>query len=152
MQGCIKVTDFALLKWLPICTLNLAECRVTDDVCFAHLQHLPHLRTLTLAYCVQITDQGLAHLEQLPLTGLDLRECRKLTAAGLIHLRQMPLKKLHLTFNRNQTHISDAGLMHLLNILLKMLSLTNVFAAYTARSTDARATYETCERKAQKEL
>ena len=125
MYGCKKVTNFAHIKLLPIRTLSLSECGVTD-ACLAHLQHLHHLRTLNLARCVQITDQGLAHLEQLPLTGLNLRECRKLTAAGLIHLRQMPLKKLQLTFNLLQMHINDAGLNHLLNIPLEILSLTRV--------------------------
>lgn len=78
------------------------------------LAELP-LTHLSLASC-QLTDTGIGKLRKLRLDGLQLQGCQGLSDVGLQHLRDMPLSKLSLagegwpSFKRKNGWLTDAGL------------------------------------------
>ena len=119
------ITDPELLdiiKRFPnITEIDLCCCNALTDAGLAHLRELP-LTSLDLRWCDQITDEGLAHLRELrSLTSLYLSgSLRQITDAGLAHLRGLPLTSLNLSGCRK---ISDAGLAHLRELPLTSLSL-----------------------------
>ena len=113
--------DLVQLQKLPSLTsLSFRNCRNLTDADLAHLQNLP-LTRLDLYDCDNLTDAGLAHLQNLPLETLDLSRCDNLTDAGLVHLQRLPLGTLNLSLCRNFT---DAGLAHLQNLPLTSLNLS----------------------------
>lgn len=61
-----------------------------SDAGLARLAESRSLRQLSLAWCNQITDAGVAHLTRLPLTRVQLGECPAITDRGLGHLATMP--------------------------------------------------------------
>lgn len=74
--------------------------------------NLPHLETLTLGWCDNITDAGLAHIGTMPtIKYLGLTACPKITDAGLLDLaKSMSLTGLDL---RGCPQITDDGIQQL---------------------------------------
>jgi hypothetical protein len=94
-----------------------------DNISDQGLQHLassPLLRNLESIglHGGTFTDAGLKHLagaENLKL--LMLNGCSQITDAGLAHLEQLPvLEKLHLLDEQGKMNLTDAGLAHLGNL------------------------------------
>jgi hypothetical protein len=127
---------------IPITTLNVGGCIITDKGCLSllsptienltlrdwhdlpdseliHLSKLP-LRALSLVNCMRITDTGLSHLSDIPLNKLCLDNCFNLTNAGLSHLSGMPLHTLSLQY---VTNVTGVGLSHLSELPLRSLNL-----------------------------
>ncbi len=70
---------------------------VNDTVCHALATSCIHLRTLSLSYCVKITDCGLEYLADgcHMLRDLNLAHCTELTSYGICRLLQAnPLLKV----------------------------------------------------------
>ena len=73
---------------------------------------LPHLETLTLGWCDEITDAGLAHIVRMQtLTWLGLTTCPKITDAGLREL--VNAKNLTGLDLRGCPNITDDGIQQL---------------------------------------
>jgi len=109
-------STLAQLFSLPLHTLDMSTCEVTDDG-LAHLSSLP-LHTLNISCCTQVTDAGLAHLSSLPLHTLDMSSCYEVTDDGLAHLSSLPLHTLNISFCIDYT---DTGLAHLSSLPLHTL-------------------------------
>ena len=102
---------FDVMKERGITALNAAG-RITDAA-MKRLSKLDHVTHLDLGGCLQLTDEGLAHLARMPqLRELDINGWKgQLTDKGLAalsHLRE--LRKFEICWQQN---ISDAGLAHL---------------------------------------
>ena len=113
-------TGFKVLQGMPLGELQLKECAGLTDAALAPLGTLRTLHTLTLEGDAGIGDAGLAALENLRLTSLDLTGCPQITDAGLARIAGMPLRSLYLA----GTAITDAGLGQLRNLPLEELSLS----------------------------
>ena len=97
--------------------LNLAGCHISDEG-LVHLEDLP-LQYLNLKGCRLITNNGLQNLKKMPLQYLSLESCYRITGDGLVYL-QAPLQHLNLKLCHR---ITDKGLAHLENIPLQYLNL-----------------------------
>ena len=87
-------------------TIDLEYCRNITD---AGLAHLENVETIDLGGCYNITDAGLAHLSS--VKKINLSFCEGVTDAGLAHLRNV--ENIDLGCCKN---ITDAGLAHLKNV------------------------------------
>ena len=67
-------------------------------------------------FCIQITDNGLRHLERLSIQNLNLNYCLRITDAALPYLERLPLQSLKL-FQCNVTHTVIARLKKLPSLL-----------------------------------
>ena len=87
-----KITDeglarLAAIKFERLETLSLGYCSNITDAGLAHLTKMDSVRWLSLMVCPGITDDGLTILLSMTnLTGLDLRACPAITDKGLEHL------------------------------------------------------------------
>gem|GEM_PF-6781344 len=115
LKFCIKLQT----KCPRVTSLDFNRSQDITDNGLVHLQKLP-LQHLDLRDCLNITDNGLVHLQKLPLQHLDLRDCRKITDNGLVHLQKLPLQHLNLSGCQN---ITDNGLVHLQKLPLQHLEL-----------------------------
>jgi serine/threonine protein kinase len=79
------------------------------------LRSVPGLHEISLRWCDQVSDLGLARLRGLPhLTALDLSGCQRVTEVGLEHVAVLVhLERLHLA---SCTQITDVGLTRLRNL------------------------------------
>lgn len=104
----VRTLDFSEGIFLPelpgnVCLERLLGAQITTlilkmpvltDAGIAHLQHLP-LTSLDLQGCERVTDAGLEFLVGKPLTELNLGACDLLTPAGVARfLRGLPLRRL----------------------------------------------------------
>ena len=118
----VGINDYFLAKMCHSAhapSFSLADCTLVSDDGLAHLQQLP-IHTLNLSRCNKITDQGFAHLQQLDIHTLDLSYCNKISDDGLNYLRQMPLTKLNLS---GCISITNQGLAHLQQLPIRILEL-----------------------------
>jgi hypothetical protein len=93
---------------------NAVEAARITDTGLVRLSKLdlPQLETLTLGYCANITDAGLAHVGQMhTVSWLSLMGCPQITDAGLSHL--LTMKSLTALDLRGCLGITDSGLQHL---------------------------------------
>lgn len=97
-----------ILREHPDAVLH-ANGQMTDEM-LAQVAQIPHITSLRLDNCKQLTDDGVRHLASLPnLRELDLSSTR-VTDDGLRVLRQLPqLRSLGLVM----TMVTDKGLAHL---------------------------------------
>ena len=87
-------------------TINLWNCKNITD---AGLAHLENVEKIAFRFCKWITDTGLAHLEN--VKEIDLWGCQGFTDAGLAHLSNVDNIGLSACEG-----ITDAGLTHLKNV------------------------------------
>ena len=102
------------LRTLDFSGGNAVESARITDSGLARLSklNLPHLETLTLGYCANITDAGLAHVGQMhTVSWLSLMACPQITDAGLSHL--LTMRSLTALDLRGCPGITDSGLQHL---------------------------------------
>lgn len=122
--GKTQVTDAGLgeLRKFPnLKVLYLHNTRVSDKG-LEILQRLSKLERLNLRGCVRVTNSGLVHLKELPLTWLDI-QATKVTNEGLVHLSPN-LTSLTIG-NGLGPYVTDAGMPHLAKLeQLKKLDLT----------------------------
>jgi hypothetical protein len=121
--GSINSEDLRALRSLPLTSLTLSE------LCDVGLEAIAPLRLLEL--CVEsytckldraalITDDGLAHLADMPLRRLELTGSDQITAAGLRHLRGLPLEELLVLYCPG---LGDEAFAHLASKRFRKLSL-----------------------------
>ena len=89
-KGIERDEELALLKDLPLQTLDLRECGMISDEGLKHLKNMPLQRLHLESF--QITDEGLRHLKDLPLQIFTMRYCEQITEEGLKHLKDCPIK------------------------------------------------------------
>lgn len=111
--------NLAVVKELPVQSLDLGNCRFLTNVGLEHLANLP-LRRLRIGYSDKISNKGLQFLKDCPLRSLEIDQCVKITDAGLKHLRRMPLQELKLVRCRG---ISGKGFKHFNDLPLQSLEL-----------------------------
>lgn len=121
--------DFAALAKLPLETLDLTFCRVTDTT-LASVSKCKSLQSLILFFSEKITDAGLAHLSHLKIRKLDLGRCRKITDAGLLTISELPITSLRIV---NATRITDKGIFHLRTLPIKDLVIAGLKCGYIRR-------------------
>ena len=116
-----KITDtfledvFSSCDKLKILALNLAWCdQITDDG-LQHISKLQNLQSLKLNGCYKITDTGLEHISNLEkLQTLNLYRCDNVTDKGLQHISKLQnLQSLKLIWCDK---ITDTGLKHISNL------------------------------------
>ena len=117
---------FEALPYLPLRRLNLSST-TTNGYDLAHLEGFP-LQHLDLSYAqfrrVDIWDEHLIHLKDMPLRWLSLADCEDLSDAGIEHLRHLPLEHLDLS---GCTSLTDAAMWHLERMPLRSLNLSECF-------------------------
>ena len=69
-----------------------------NDYFLAKMCHSAHAPSFSLADCTLVSDEGLAHLQQLPIHTLNLSRCNKITDQGFAHLQQLDIHTLDLTY------------------------------------------------------
>lgn len=114
MEGCPLVTPEGLRGFagMPLAFLNLQECLgVLNDAGLERLRGLPLIDLVAYSFTSPsfFTDAGMAVLEHMPLTRLNLMACQLVTDAGFQYLRKMPLTRLHVS----NCSITTAGLEYL---------------------------------------
>jgi hypothetical protein len=108
-NGLQAVSRLGLLQ-----TLHLPQVQLKNGD-LAHLRQLQHLEELSLGG-EYITDAGLAHLRViLPLRRLRLISCANITDDGLAHLHQLPLEHFALVGGAKgyKSLITDVGFQHI---------------------------------------
>ena len=107
-------------------TLNLAQCvHITDQGLRALAQSLPVLQDVNISGCVSVTDRGIYELAQNPsLRSLEMPWCLKITDLGIEALTIQPkLKNLNISGCQLITEAGIALLAHFLD--LETLNLLN---------------------------
>jgi hypothetical protein len=84
----------------------------TTDAALVYLKGLPHLRRLSFVCALRLTDDGLAHLEELKSLEFLWFGYSNITDGGMVHLRGLNnLKELFVGIDRSD--FGDNGLMYL---------------------------------------
>jgi hypothetical protein len=102
------------LRTLDFSGGNAVKSASITDIGLARLSKvdLPHLQTLTLGYCADITDAGLVHVGQMhTVSWLSLMACPQITDAGL--LRLLTMRSLTALDLRGCPGVTDSGLQPL---------------------------------------
>jgi hypothetical protein len=110
LMGCTLLTDKgigALLVFTGLNKLNVSGCSVTDALLHDELSRLPFLRSLNVAACANVTDQGVIGLNVLQLTSLNLSGCYEITNAALQRMKLSTLTSLDLS---DCDQLTDDGL------------------------------------------
>ncbi len=96
IERCKPFSDagMAILPQFPLRNLRLAYCKAITSAGWTCLANLPHLKSLDLSGCDQLTDDDLLHLAKLPLKHLRLHGCTKITPIGLNNLKGLELESL----------------------------------------------------------
>lgn len=108
--------------------LNLSGCFIRN-VGLSHLAQMTSLRILNISDTSVGNNNGLSHLQQLPLQLLDLSSCVEITDAELFFLSPT-LTYLDLSF----CGITDTGIIHLKNLPLQTLILPHTGITNTGLS------------------
>lgn len=110
LMGCTLLTDKgigALLVFTGLNKLNVSGCSVTDALLHNELSQLPFLRSLNVAACANVTDQGVIGLNVLQLTSLNVSGCYEITNAALQWMKLSTLTSLDLS---DCDQLTDNGL------------------------------------------
>lgn len=106
-----------ILCGMPLTRLWLKGWSMTNDG-LKHLQGMP-LKFLDLGLCENL--ENLDPLRGMPLTVLGAQGCERLSNAALVTLRGMPITSLDLQWS---PWLTEFGLLHLLELPLKHLNVT----------------------------
>lgn len=122
----LSLTDIwkTLLQGLRVAGMDLSHCDNLADSGLETLQGTTTLTDLRLCSCWRLTNAGLDHLRNVPLTRLDLSGCLHLSDEGLGALQGMPLTELGLNF-KGRGWLSNVGLEKLCGLPLRTLRLRN---------------------------
>eukprot|EP00808_Paulinella_micropora_P024277 g51965.t1 len=130
-----SITDMTL-SVLPSCPLleqlDLRETKITDEG-LVHLESLSRLHILKMAWCQEVTSEGLYNLSELPLQSLNLGMIPGVTDKAMDALKKCPLQRLNL----GGCDVSDAGVKQLARHFQQTLSVLSL--AGCKRLTDAAA-------------
>ena len=100
---------------------QITECNLegslVNDIGLQEVAKFPNLAKLNLLACTLITDNGLAAIKDLQKLEVIVLERCAISDAGMVHLRKLPLKVLNL----NQTAVTDAGFLKLAPTSLSQL-------------------------------
>jgi hypothetical protein len=88
------------VNWEELTSLNITRLDIQDKDLALIEQKCPHLQSLNLHKCAQITNKGIEHIKGLRnLQSLGLNGCIQITDAGLSHLKDFAnLQSLDLSF------------------------------------------------------
>ena len=106
--GFIDITqleDFLKEEGHALTCLNLQGLLVDDFEFWRLIRQCPHLRHLAIS-SVDLTDESLEDLEDLPLESVDFSYCPRLTDYALVHLQGMKLKSVNFNGCTNLTDVA----------------------------------------------
>ena len=131
-----KIPDHSWIKKLIF--TNIYSILTSFSIKFSALEYID------LRGCIDVIDDKLACIKNMPLKHLNISGCSKVTDAGLAHCKNMQLQHLTMNYNENITDaslaqladmplvyldvgcckkITDVGLAHLKRLRLKHLAL-----------------------------
>jgi len=112
------------LHGLPnLTSLRLETCNITDRA-LELVAKITTLQSLNVYNCVMITDDGLAHLANTRLKGVNLAFCKHVTDKGLAELAQIPtLTRLNVDCCKQ---VGDVGVSHFNNLTKLNVANTRV--------------------------
>lgn len=88
LKWCVGVTDLGVelvsVKCKELRNLDLSYLQITNK-CLESLKRLTHLENLALVGCVNVGDEGLIHLRNKSLQGLDVSKCCNISSTGIIN-------------------------------------------------------------------
>ena len=120
-----------------LATLSLMECSALHDISLEYISgSLTSLKRLTLDYCRNITDGGVASLAKVPLLQLSLRGCDAIRGIGFSTYSSSPLQVLNL---EECTSINAAGLRAIAGQLVYLKKLSLKRCGVSDRGADALA-------------
>jgi len=83
----IRALPFSPLEIRKVKNLNLFQADISDLQLGALVEQFPHLETVTLTMCPELTDAGIGALSRLiSLKSVDIRYCPKITQRGIAEL------------------------------------------------------------------